>query len=256
MTVFLDFDGVLCDSVLECFVSSWIAWYREIRGEEPAAVPLEYRELFYRYRPFMRTGEDYVLLQDLVSRGVSISSQQQFDTLLSQVGSETMLRYRRQIYGVREQLLRGDREFWLRLNQVFPHVRELLGSLAADERFFILSTKKEQFILEILAAAGTRWPGERAICSERIPKISIIRERLESRGDSVACYVEDQPDHFPSLEARHGLPFTLHCYLAKWGYVQQDWLTESAARRAAYTAIDTQEFEELMTRLVKEPERR
>lgn len=247
MTVFLDFDGVLCDSVLECFVSSWIAWYREIRGEEPAAVPLEHRELFYCYRPFMRTGEDFVLLQDLISRGVTLSSQQGFDTLLGQVGVETMLRYRQQIYAVRERLLRDDHEAWLRLNRVFPHVQELLPLMADRENFFILSTKKQRFIQEILAGTGTQWPSERAICSEQRPKVTIIQEVMARRGDSVAHFVEDQPNHFPTPETRSSLPFTLNCYLAAWGYVQQQWLTQSAASGAAYDVMDAAAFKELVS---------
>ena len=195
----------------------------------------------------MRTGEDFVFLQDLISRGVSIESQEQFDLLLDQVGSETMLRYRRQIYAVRERLLRDDREAWLRLNRVFSHVRELLDALAADRSCYILSTKKEQFILEILAAAGICWPPERAICSEQRPKLSIIQEILAERGDSVAHYVEDQPDHFPDPEARRTLPFTLHCYLAQWGYVQRQWLSDDAATRSAYRVIDAGRFQSLIT---------
>lgn len=242
MTVFLDFDGVICDSVLEAYVSSWIAWYRVICGEEPAAVPLVDRRLFYSYRPFIRNGEDFVLLQRLIGQGVKISSQQQFDRILDQVGAEEMQRYRRAIYAVREELLRHDRDGWLRRNRIYPHVRAELDWLAQRDCCYILSTKKAAYISEILAADAVVWPPERILSTEGKAKLSIIGELLAADGQQSAAFVEDQPDHFPSSNQR--LDFDLECYLARWGYVQRQWLDSSR-----YSTIAENEFGPLMRRL-------
>lgn len=243
MTIFLDFDGVVCDSVLEAYVSSWIAWYRTIRSEEPAAVPIEQRELFYRYRPFIRNGEDFVLLQQLIERGVAIATQRDFDLQLERAGTRSMQQYRNAIYAVRERLLAQDRDAWLRLNRIYPHVRKELDRLALLRQVYILSTKKADYIAEILAGDGVSWPRDRIITSEGRPKISIIGEVLAQSSATTAHFFEDQPDHFPRSPETVG--YELHCYLAEWGYIQKQWLHQSG-----YSVVGETDFPVVIDRIV------
>ena len=58
--VFLDFDGVICDSALECLVSSWEAYFRDHGRDAPKAVPVDLKERFLALRPYVRSGEDSV----------------------------------------------------------------------------------------------------------------------------------------------------------------------------------------------------
>lgn len=222
MLVFLDFDGVICNSVLECYVASWKTYYGDVVGRLPNVCALTEREQFYRYRPLMRTGEDYVLLQQLIHEGVALHSQSDFDRQLERVGAETMRSYRELIYRVRARMLVDDRAGWLRLNRVYPHVAAVLDRPASDDRFFILSTKKAQYISEILQDRGIEWPTQRIITAEGRTKVSIIGEVLQRHRQTEAVFVEDQPDHFPG--GSDSLGFKLSCYLAEWGYVQDEWL--------------------------------
>ncbi|TVQ37823.1 MAG: hypothetical protein EA384_11015 [Spirochaetaceae bacterium] len=243
MTLFLDFDGVICDSVLEAYVSSWIAWHRLVCGREPAAVPLQHRTLFYRYRPFIRNGEDFVLLQQTIEEGIAISTQSDFDDRLARTGAHRMQQYRSAIYSVREQLLRDDRHAWLRLNRIYPHVRSELEWLSQRDDCYILSTKKAAYIAEILIADGVDWPARRVLSAEGRSKIDMMAEVLAERSDPHAAFVEDQPDHFPGIGDDPG--FRLDCFLAAWGYIQPHWL-----QRRDLTVIEEADFAPLVRKLL------
>ena len=57
----IDFDGVICDSIKECFLSSAHAL-----GHDPEILSdagnVKFRK-FKSLRPFVRSGEDYILIQ-------------------------------------------------------------------------------------------------------------------------------------------------------------------------------------------------
>ncbi|TVR01993.1 MAG: hypothetical protein EA403_09485 [Spirochaetaceae bacterium] len=240
MRLFLDFDGVVCDSVGEAQVASHRAYCQKVLGSSADELSEDDRARFISYRPFIRNGEDFVLLQQLIREGIQLSSQADFDRELLRAGAATMQRYRDAIYSVREQMLAEDRAGWLALNRIYPHVRAVIDRPAGDDRCFILSTKKAQYINEILNGEGVRWPATRIISTEGREKVTLIEQT--AGGDNEIHFVEDQPDHFPSPGER---PAALHCVLATWGYIQPQWLESSA-----YTTIGPQEFADFLDRLL------
>jgi hypothetical protein len=141
--VFLDFDGVICDSALECLVSSWRACY--CRGPAPpcpASVPVALRARFLALRPFIRSGEDFLLIQEILQKDLDVRTQAQFDALAEQRGEETMRRYAHRFQAAREELLRQDPHTWVGLHRVYPHVLAGFPRWSASPCLYILSTKK------------------------------------------------------------------------------------------------------------------
>lgn len=221
----IDFDGVLCDSVRECFVGSWLAFYEKILGSTPPAVGLDDYRRFRRFRPFIRSGEDYVLLQRVIHDGIELGDQADFDRQLVAEGPERMEEFGNAFYGVREQLLQSQRLFWLALNPLFPGLVRPIQALREDSRCIILSTKRPPFIREILLHHGIDWPLARILHPGKGRKWDTIQEQLEKRGEpsGTVVFVEDQPDHFadcPQERAR--------CLLAVWGYVKPEWVRDPA----------------------------
>ena len=83
----------------------------------------------------------------------------------------------------------------------------------------MLSTKKSEFIVEILAANGIAIPLERVLYTGSRAKVDIITGLLGP--DDTALLVDDQIDHLlacrdPRIDVR----------LALWGYIKPEWLTE------------------------------
>ncbi len=219
----LDFDGVICDSIDEGFAASWTAYHRLYLNGTDGQAPDAARAAFARLRPYVRSGEDFVLIQEMVDRGVHVDSQEAFDEWARRAGPSALGRFKELFYAARTSLLESDKDAWLRMNRIYPHVAAGIAALPRGAPLYILSTKRPLFIAEILDARGIVVPRERILHSADEPKLAVV-ERLRAQGGfEEAVFVEDQIDAIignanPRIKA----------YLATWGYVQKEWLREPA----------------------------
>ena len=210
--LFLDFDGVLCDSLEECFRSSWLALKGYQAGDElplEIPVPADYRIRFRAARPYIRSGEDYLLLHQLLAEGRDPGSQKDFDKAQERAGKPVMDDYRSRIYAVRDDLLANHRQTWLGWNPLFAGVGAMLRQLGCGN-VWILSTKKASFIAGILVHHGVDWPVDRIVCSGDRKKLDWIADIAHG---APSVLLDDQIDH---LDFQHA---SCRCLLARWGYV-------------------------------------
>lgn len=222
--VFLDFDGVICDSIAECLVSSWEAYFGHTRETTPSAVPVDLRAKFAALRPYVRSGEDFLLCQEILHKDLAVRSQEDFDRLAASKGSAGLARLRERFYEARAALRQRDRRYWIGLNSLYPAVAENLSLWVNSPCLHILSTKRPEFINEILAASGILFPGKRILHSDRTDKGARIEKLLKGRREESALLVDDQIDHLARIQAQSG---RIAVYLASWGYVKPEWLVGS-----------------------------
>jgi phosphoglycolate phosphatase-like HAD superfamily hydrolase len=239
----LDFDGVICDSVDECFVASWEARFRLRGGTGPVPAPPAGRgAAFAHLRPFVRNGEDFLVILEAAERGAAPADQAGFDSLAAALPRGELADFKRRFYEARERMLAEERERWLGLNRVYPHSRAaLLAAVAADLPLRVLSTKRRPYILEILAANGVRLPAADVhhTTEHKAPLVSAL---LDAAGLERAVFVDDQVDFLRGLEDPR-----VEGYLAAWGYVRPEWLTPAAR------ALDPAGFLALVERLGGRP---
>ncbi len=224
--VFLDFDGVICDSALECLASSWLAYHRLRRERAPGAVPVDLLERFLRLRPFARAAPDYVLIQELLGAGRGPSSQAEFERERS-TRQGRVERYSRLMQEVRGGLLRTDPGYWLALHRLYPHVLRELPRWVASRSFYLLSTKRPELILRTLRHFGLRMDGRRTLPCRRSGKLEIIAATMRRKGVSRALFVDDQIDNLRAEPAGPSLgELQVAKALASWGYLRREWLAE------------------------------
>lgn len=211
--LFLDFDGVLCDSLEECFRSSWLAGSGIPVGTVPPPEPpfdAAYRTRFDAARPFVRSGEDYLVVHEWAAQGKVPVTQADFDASLSSHGPEAMAEKKKRLYETRDRLLEFHRARWLSWNPLYGGIAEALQSQADNPGVWILSTKKAEFIAEILAYHGVSWPLERTVYTGPLKKLDLISDLVPGRS---SILIDDQIDH---LDFGHR---SCRCFLALWGYV-------------------------------------
>jgi phosphoglycolate phosphatase-like HAD superfamily hydrolase len=224
--VFLDFDGVICDSLPETLVSSWRAYYLLRKETEPSSVPVTLLRDFKRFRPYVRAGEDFILIHELIQTGASIRSQEAFDAELARAGERQIEHYKEAFYSARRDFLVNHRDYWISLNRIYAHSYDCLRKWSSSPSLYILSTKRASYIVEILTAKGIDMEPAHVLSCEAKEKKTTILHTLEARGADQALFIDDQIDHLASdwtRCARH--PQILGC-LAAWGYVQQQWLED------------------------------
>lgn len=222
--VFLDFDGVLCDSLSECLVSSWEAYYGLLRHRIPDRVPSDLRAAFSQMRPYVRSGEDYVLLQELLEAGTAARSQEDFDSQIRARGPRLMREYGNLMYRARSELLRTERGYWIGLNRIYPFLLPALRAWVRSPRLHILSTKKAAYILEILTGKGVGMDPTRVLHCGAHDKPRVIARIMRGKHCGRALWVDDQLDQLrsPGEEPRGT---ELRRCLASWGYVRPEWLS-------------------------------
>ncbi len=221
--LFLDFDGVLCDSLPETLVSSWIAYHEHVLGDRPAAMPVDFRAGFSFLRPLIRSGEDYLLVQEIIDRGLTVADQAGFDRLLSEKGPGRMKEFKDFFYQARQDLLQKEPEYWFSLNPVFRPMQQALNSCRSKDRVYILSTKKSEFILKILKNNRMDFVSENVIDSGPADKAGCISRIMDDMSADKAYFIDDQLSHLQGVSDRR-----IRLYLAAWGYVMPQWLTGSS----------------------------
>ncbi|MEE8441204.1 MAG: hypothetical protein V3S41_05735 [Spirochaetia bacterium] len=211
--LFLDFDGVICDSVNECFVSSWIAFHDRYRGDSPRAVGLDIYAKFRSLRPFIRTGQDFLVVQELISEGLSVGSQAEFDAAADRAGQEKLATFDSLLHAVREDLIANNPDYWLPLHRPFGSLAGPLRAAARSPSVWIVSTKRPELIGRILHYWQIDWVAGRIVFPVRRTKIDAIKSIMRRYGHSRGVFVDDQQDH---LRCEPGIG--LECRLAEWAH--------------------------------------
>ncbi len=230
LQLFIDFDGVICDSAAECLFSSWVAYDRLTRDSDsaggarppsdPLSVPVALRARFLHLRPFIRAGDDYVLIQSLLAGNRTPSRQEEFDQARREAGPQTLARYADVLNLVRQELMAHDRDHWLRLNPLYPGMAKLLR--AADwETTWILSTKRPRYIQAILAFHEVPVPPRAILHAAAVSKLETVAAVLDERRAERAALVDDQLDHLVGNDDPR-----IEVYLAAWGYAKPEWLKD------------------------------
>lgn len=232
VALFLDFDGVICNSLEECYRSSWLALAAIPVG---AALPPEppsdsgYRSRFDACRPFVRSGEDYLVAHEWAAAGKVPADQAAFDGTLNTKGSQELAELKRRLYAVREDLLSRHRSLWLSWNPLYEGIATALKAQVENSGVWILSTKKAEFIAEILAFNGVKWPLNRTLYTGTRKKLDMVAELSP---EQTSVLIDDQVDH---------LDFTdplCRCYLASWGYVTAKTVSETPRTLSLPEAIE------------------
>lgn len=218
--IFLDFDGVICNSINECLVSSWHGYYKLYKRQQPASVSLLLKEQFLNLRPFIRSGEDYMVIQELLADNTTINNQLDFDRQLETAGKQKIELFKELFYKARAYYLKEEPDYWFSLNPIYAHFKSKLPALSASPHFYILSTKKADFILEILKNNGITMSRERIIHSAAQQKLRLITKILNNTNSNRAFFLDDQIEHLSGNRDPR-----IQTFLCLWGYIKEEWLT-------------------------------
>ena len=249
----LDFDGVICDSAAECVVSAYGA-FCQAKGEafDPlvSSVPDYFRDGFYRMRPLIRDGRDYLMILYLLDLRVPMSDQKDFDDALEtrlpdllglfgvESGPELEAAFQRYRAGFRER----DESGWMDRNPLYPGMIKALSERQGDLRSVFVTTSKPSTVSKgILEHNGFTLPDGHVLGKDMVGASpdKNVHMRLVTEASKVSYadihFVDDQVAH---LESAQGLG--VNCYLAAYGYT-----TEKQIDRARELGIRVLEEEDL-----------
>ena len=223
----LDFDGVVCNGLLEYFASTKRA-YQQIWSEEE--VDERFAESFYRLRPVIETGwEMPILLRALASGMPEADILSNFQAIAQQITQQEGLEKQavvQKLDGVRDNWIEHDLDDWLSLHRFYPGVIEQLGRIVDSKiKLYIVTTKEGRFVKQLLQQQGIDLPAEQIIGKEsKRPKyetLRILRDRhqqsVEDTSKISIFFVEDRLKALQEVAQQPDLEF-VNLFLADWGY--------------------------------------
>jgi phosphoglycolate phosphatase-like HAD superfamily hydrolase len=228
----LDFDGVLCDGMLEYFQTSWRT-YCQIWKPERQTPPEDFEPRFYRLRPVVEIGWEMPILLRAMVLGVPEEKILQDWSAVAQeiIESEKLdtADIGKKVDAVRDEWIVTDLDGWLGLHRFYPGVIERLhrmlsaaqaSPLESPTVLFIVTTKEGRFVKQLLQQQGIQLPDERIIGKEtKRPKHQTLRQLIEAcTGEGVRLwFVEDRLKTLQLVEQQADLN-DVRLYLADWGY--------------------------------------
>jgi len=217
-TLALDFDGVLCDGLLEYFQTSWRT-YRQVWAPANPTPPEDLAPVFYRLRPVIETGWEMPILLRAILKGFSeVEILVGWSSICSQIVSAENLNPQdlaTRVDSIRDQWIADDLNGWLKIHRFYPGVAgRLKGWIASGLEVFIVTTKEGRFVQQLLQQQGIQLPSEQIFGKEcQQPKYKTLR----SLTATPIWFVEDRLPALQAVASQADLE-EVRLFLADWGY--------------------------------------
>ncbi len=220
----LDFDGVVCDGLLEYFQTAWKAYCEVFQPASPDP-PQGLAERFYPLRPVVETGWEMPLVLYGLLAGVSDPEiLDHWPTLVPLLLAQAAVdapQLSKAVDGVRDRWMAADLEGWLALHRFYPGVLPRLQQAQAQGvDLVIISTKEGRFIQQLLAQQGMALAADRIWGKEvKQPKYDSLRQLKAKASDSdpIIWFVEDRINALQAVQRQPDLT-DVQLFLADWGY--------------------------------------
>ncbi|MBD0336625.1 MAG: HAD family hydrolase [Cyanobacteria bacterium Co-bin13] len=223
----LDFDGVICDGLIEYFQSAWQAYCQLFQpaSQEPAP---DLAESFYALRPVIETGWEMPILIHGLCSGLSHEAiSADWPTLSRQILTEAGLDSKTAsmaVDGVRDRWIEADLDNWLSQHRFYPGVIAQVRQLTEAGVYpIIVSTKEGRFIQQLLSQQGLTLGAGQILGKEvKQPKYVTLQQIQNSPPIGAVAsvsiwFVEDRLKALELVEQQPDLN-TIELFLADWGY--------------------------------------
>jgi phosphoglycolate phosphatase-like HAD superfamily hydrolase len=251
----LDFDGVLCDGMLEYFQTAWRT-YCQIWRPDSQTSPDDLAQSFYRLRPVVETGWEMPILLRALLLGISEEKiLQDWPMIALEIIESEQIEAAdvgKKLDAVRDEWIKTDLDSWLELHRFYPGViermHEILSTVTTSleetpTQLFIVTTKEGRFVKQLLQQQGIQLPEEKIIGKEtKRPKYQTLRQLIEACTNEgvMLWFVEDRLKTLQLVQQQANLN-DVRLFLADWGYnttVQQ----ESARKDSRIQLLSLSQF--------------
>jgi phosphoglycolate phosphatase-like HAD superfamily hydrolase len=219
----LDFDGVICDGLLEYFATTKKT-YAQIWSNQANSID-NLAPSFYRLRPVIETGwEMPILLRALV---LGIEEEKILHNWLAIakeiIDSEGLnsKEISQQLDTVRDNWINADLAGWLQLHRFYPGIiKRLQQILASPTQLYVITTKEGRFAQQLLQQQGIELSSQKIIGKEsKRPKYETLKLLKDSntREKLSIWFVEDRLKTLQLVGQQPDLK-SVQLFLADWGY--------------------------------------
>jgi phosphoglycolate phosphatase-like HAD superfamily hydrolase len=241
----LDFDGVICDSAVETAITGWKCAGRiwdDMSGPVP---PQALIDRFRQVRPIIETGYEAILAMRLLHLGETtdaISSGYAGKTQALMQDAQVTVDDLKKLFGeTRDAWIDSALADWVDMNPLFSGISEKLRRLGQQGIWYIITTKQERFVKQILKANRIELPDAHIFGLDRnMNKQEVLKGLLEKHPQQPIYFVEDRLPTLLNVLKNDELA-SVKLIFALWGYN-----TDEDKAVAAQNPFDSQLLEDFL----------
>ncbi|MEA5621145.1 HAD hydrolase-like protein [Cronbergia sp. UHCC 0137] len=223
----LDFDGVICDGLIEYFEVAWRT-YCTIWSRANDTLPDDLALRFYRLRPVIETGwEMPILIKALIDGFSDDTILREWATITPQILLADQLDSKniaKKLDQLRDEWIAKDLNGWLSLHRFYPGVVERIKmTLASGVKLYIVTTKEGRFVQQLLQQEGVDLPPEAIFGKEvKRPKYETLQQLIQASDSQPVSlwFVEDRLKTLQLVQGQSNMDH-VQLFLADWGYNTQ-----------------------------------
>jgi len=217
MILALDFDGVICDSIVECLETSYQAFLTLNQGRGlPEKIPQEWRGIFCKRRGYVRpSGNFYMLWKWITENPNKAITFNQFENLCMK-NKSIIEDFSELFHGIRSKKILDNEDLFIKQNKLFPGVKKCWPD-SSEYLIYIVTTKDIESVEIIMEEAKLgysdiygRGSGPKSISILKIAEINMVKP-------SDIIFIDDSVAHLDEVAITGCL--TIH---ATWGYELSD----------------------------------
>ena len=213
MLIFLDFDGVVVDSIEECYVVSRETYYGYAKFPYDE---VSYRRSFYQFRGLVRPPHEYMSLHHALEQacnGNTDTIEKLFHNSIQIIDADIKKSFEEKLFFTRS--IYKDHSFanWIEMNPLTDFGKTLVGK--DNLNIYIVTTKNKEAAEAILNHYDISVSGIYAnseIKSEG-SKGKLISRVMNSSNEEQALFVDDAVEHLDTVDDKR-----VKCCFADWGY--------------------------------------
>jgi phosphoglycolate phosphatase-like HAD superfamily hydrolase len=239
----LDFDGVICDSAIETGMTGWKV-ASQLWPDMPTEIPSDMLEKFRQVRPVMETGYEAILIMRKLFEGIDPRLLLDHFTIqiktISRRDELNIPGLKRRFGEQRDTWIHDNIDEWIMMNPLFDGIAEKLHKMD-NQLTYIITTKQERFVSQILKANNIIFPAKHIYGLEReLSKQQILADLSATHLDHNIVFVEDRLPTLINVRDDDRLA-KVQLYFSDWGYnTDQDKL--AAKEQPTITTINLAEM--------------
>jgi len=214
--VAVDFDGVLGDSVYECYVQS-------LKACKDIGLPLTHSSVlekqFREARPLITKGEHFFSVMKMIHENPKINfnnvTQNQMNEAFKR-DAEASKGFLERFYAHRKEMQATNPKGWVALNRSFPRVAKMMKGLSRRNEVYIATTKDKKSVMELLARYGIHVPEARIISVEFSKDKRVQLAEISKRSGKPMKSIVLVEDALEQVKAARSVG--AKAVLAPWGY--------------------------------------
>jgi phosphoglycolate phosphatase-like HAD superfamily hydrolase len=220
--VFLDFDGVLFDTVREVYAISMIALDRSARITD-INFGSKHFEKFNRLRHLVGPAWNYYyIIQAIDKESLDSTSdlENEYKNLLNQRMQEEHSSFEKFFFQVRNQLREKEYDHWLSMVSPYSIVVDLRKIISAfQDQFFLVTTRDQESVKDLLGLHNLNILESNIFAKTEYAlhnsKVHIIQNLIDKHQIEESLFIDDLVEHLGACSTIE----SLSTIQAKWGYV-------------------------------------